>query len=456
MNPQNTDNKHNQKPGTELKQLKTKKMNMKKSGILITLFLSGILLFTSCNKDENGNNNNNQPSEAQTAWSKDLAFPVNPAIGQNYMPAIDENDHIYILSSDYNNGYAIQAFDKDGAELWSKTNNSASPHHNMPTCFQGKLFFTSNQKVVCLNASDGNQLWEYNLPDSMLSISSSIAIAQQKVLITLERETAEHSYLFALNPNDGSVAGALAITSDRVWLNMAAYGNTVYLASGYLYKVTVNADGSMKLDWSVQLPGDDPTYYFNFEKDMVIASNGNVTFAYGELANPSMDILISYNNQGQKLWEYERPYASRITLDEQGHVYDGGINDLIKIDGLTGQKSWAVEPPSESEYISMGSFTSMIHAKDENMYCGDVYGIYGANYSGQIKYAAYASTIGIDNATPFTDITLLSNGNIIVMTMGEDGGNGKIHCIKADTKGISTSGWPKRGADAANTFNASL
>jgi hypothetical protein len=186
---------------------------------------------------------------------------------------------------------------------------------------------------------------------------------------------------------------------------------------------------------------------------MVIAPNGNVTFAYSELGNPSLDILISYNSQGQKLWEYERPYASRITLDGEGNVYDGGIKDLIKIDGATGQKIWAVKPPSEFEYVIMGSFTSMVHAIDGNMYCGDVYGIYGSDYTGKIKYSVYSSTLDIGDATPFSDVTLLSNGYIIVLTMG-DGENGSINCIKADTKGISTKGWPKRGANAANTFNA--
>lgn len=427
---------------------------MKKVGILSISILSAIIFFSSCKKDEI--DSDIKPTDnAKVEWTKQLVLPINPALGQNYMPAVDENDNIYVLMSDFNGGYAMQAYDKSGTELWNKSQNNVNPHNQMPTYFQNKLIFTSDKKVICLNASNGSLAWEYNIPDSMQYITSAIAIANNFALITLERETAENSYLFALDPNDGSIAGTLAITDDRVWLNMAARGNTVYLAHGFLYQVTVNTDGSMNLNWSKQLPGNDPTVYYNFEDDMVIAPNGNVTFAYGELSNPSLDIIISYNNQGQKLWEYERQYASRITLDEQGNVYDGGIKDLIKIDGATGQKIWAIEAPSEFEYISMGNFTSMIHANDGNLYCGDIYGIYGSNYSGEITYSAYSSTLGIGDSVPFTDVTILSNGNIIVMTMG-DGANGSIHCIKADTGGISTKGWPKRGADAANTFNASL
>lgn len=428
---------------------------MTKIKFLIAIYFVAIL-FSSCEKDELIDNDNNQTTNANIEWYKELALPINPALGKNYMPAVDENDNIYVLMRDFNGGgYAMQAFDKNGTELWSKSQNNVNPHNQMPTFFQNKLYFTSDKKVVSLNATDGSNSWEYNIPDSMLFITSSIAIVENYVLVTLQSGTADHSYLFALNANNGSVAGTLAITDDRVWLNMAARGNTVYLAHGFLYKVTVAANGSMNLDWSVQLPGDDPTYYFNLEKDIVIAPNGNITFAYSELANPSLDILISYNNQGQKLWEFERQFASRITLDEYGNIYDGGNKDLIKIDGATGQKVWAVKPPSEFEYVIMGSFTSMMHANNGNMYCGDVYGIYGSDYSGKIKYSVYSSTLGIGDATPFSDVTLLSNGNIIVLTMG-DGTNGSIHCIKADTKGISTKGWPKRGANAANTFNASL
>jgi outer membrane protein assembly factor BamB len=422
---------------------------------LFIAFIFVITLLSSCEENEIDGDNNNA-SDAKTEWTKTLALPINPALGGNYMPAVDENDNIYVLMRDFespNGGYTMQAFDKNGKELWKKSHKEVTPHNQMPTYFQNKLFFTSDDKVVCLNANDGSTAWEYHLPDSMLFITSSIAVVENFILITLEKETAQHSYLFALNVNNGSVAGTLPITENRVWLNMAARGNTVYLAHGHLYKVTVSANGSMKLDWSVQLPGNDASYYYNFEKDMVIAPNGNVTFAYGEQGNPSMDILISYNNQGQKLWEYERQYASRITLDEQGNVYDGGIKDLIKINGASGEKVWSVKPPSEFEFVLMGSFTSMVHANDGNLYCGDVYGIYGSDSDGKIKYSVYSSTLELGDATPFSDVTLLSNGNIMVLTMG-DGANGSIHCIKAATKGVSTKGWPKRGANAANTFNA--
>lgn len=425
---------------------------MTKIKFLIAIYFVAIL-FSSCKKNEIIDDDNNQTTDAKIEWTKELALPINPALGQNYMPAIDENDNIYVLMSDFNEGYAMQAFDKNGTELWRKSHNNIYPHNQMPTFFQNKLFFTSDKKVVSLNASDGSYAWEYNIPDSMLFITSSIAIVENYILVTLESGTADHSYLFALDPSSGTVVGTLAVSDDRVWLNMAARGNTVYLAHGFLYKVTVGANGSMNLDWCVQLPGDDPTYYLNFEKDMVIAPNGNVTFAYGERANPFTDILISYDNQGQKLWEFERQYASRITLDEQGNVYDGGNKDLIKINGVSGQKVWSVKPPSKFEYVEMGSFTSMIHAKDGNLYCGDIYGIYGSNYSGEIKYSVYSSTLVLGESVPFSDVTFLSNGNIIVLTMG-DGSNGSIHCIKGNTQGISTKGWAKRGANAANTFNA--
>jgi len=399
------------------------------------------------------NNENNNSTNATLEWTKTLALPINPSISKNYMPAIDENDNIYVLLKGMT-GYAIQAFDKNGKELWTKKDNVINPHNNMPTYFQNKLIFTSADKVICHNTINGDVEWEFSKPDSILSITPAIAIVNDYILITLERETAEFSYMFALNPNNGDVVNSIPVSPDREWLNIAANKNIVYLASGYLYQVTVNPNGSMKLNWSVQLPGNDPTYYINFENDLVISPDGNITFAYSENGNPSLDILISFDNNGKKIWEYERQYSSHITLDEQGNIIDGGIDDLLKIDGSTGKKIWATEPPSEYSFVKMGSYTSMVHADDGNMYCGDIYGIYGVNSNGDVKYSTYNTNIS--NGTPFSDITLLSNGNIIVLSMGDsnnEDNKGNIHCIKANTKGIANKGWPKRGGNAANTFN---
>ncbi len=395
--------------------------------------------------------------EANVLWTSELALPINPSLGGNYMPAVDDDDNIYVLMRNFDGGlwggYAMQKFDKNGNEMWVKqsTEEGYTPHNQMPTFYNNRLYFTTDEKVVCLNAGTGNSEWEYNVPDSMLYITPAIAIVNNQVLITLENFTAEHSYLFALDPASGRVKSTLGITDSRVWLNMAARGNTVYLAYGKLYKVTVNAGGSMHLDWSVQLPGGDPTYYISFENDIVISPNGDVSFAYAENRNAQLDHIISYNSSGTKLWEYERSYASHITLDEDGNIYDGGINDLLKIDAASGQKAWETEPPSET--LGFGnSFTAMVHAANGVMYCGDVYGIYGVNYSGEVKYSLFPEKIS-GTSTPLTDVTLLGNGNIIVMSMGEDGGNGNIHCIEAETEGIAATGWPKRGGDAANTFN---
>lgn len=428
---------------------------MKKPEFIWGLVLISMVGLSSCIKDDPTGEDNDPTIDAKTEWTKSLALPVNPAIRQNYMPAVDDQDNVYVLMCDFIEGYAIQAFDKNGTELWQKSDPTVTPHHNMPTYFDGQVFFATDKKVISLDAADGSKAWEYLIPDSMLYITSALAVVEDFILITLESGTAEHSYLFALNARSGSVAGTLAVTTDRIWLNLAARGNLVYLVHGSLYQVTVNSNGSMTLNWQVQLPGDDPTYYFSFGRDMVISENGQVTFAYAEQANPSLDIIVSYNSQGELLWSYERPFASRLTLDDQGNIYEGGVKDLIKIDGSTGQKVWSATPPSEYDLISMGSFTSMVHAADGNTYCGDIYGIYGTNGEGKNKYEVYPSTLEISDV-PFTDVTLLSNGNIIVLTMGGEVEHGWIHCIKANTGGISSKGWPKRGGDAANTFNGDL
>jgi hypothetical protein len=73
-------------------------------------------MFSSCKKDEIiDDDNNNQATDAKTEWTKPLALPINPALGKNYMPAVDGNDNIYVLMRNFEGdgyGYAMQKFDK--------------------------------------------------------------------------------------------------------------------------------------------------------------------------------------------------------------------------------------------------------------------------------------------------------------------------------------------------------
>jgi len=87
---------------------------MKKIGIISIGIFWAIAMLSSCKKNEI-TDNNNPLIDAKTEWTKTLAVPINPALGQNYMPAVDENDNIYVLMQDWENmdgGYILQAFDK--------------------------------------------------------------------------------------------------------------------------------------------------------------------------------------------------------------------------------------------------------------------------------------------------------------------------------------------------------
>src|SRR5574344_1630237 len=167
---------------------------------IVMLFIFG---FTACDNgtDIHGDDPNNTETTADVVWKNELTLPINPALSYNYMPAVDENNNIYVLMQNFEGGlwggYAMQKFDKDGKELWVKQSTEAgcTPHNQMPTFYKNNLYFTTDAKVICLDASSGDSKWEYEVPDSMQYITPAIAVVNDMILITLEPFTAEKSYL---------------------------------------------------------------------------------------------------------------------------------------------------------------------------------------------------------------------------------------------------------------------
>ncbi len=424
---------------------------------LLWAIIVGLTMW-SCEKDKSNSDDDNQEGEAQSAdivWQQKLSIPINPALGSNYMPAIDENDNIYVMMSDWNNygsgemGNVLQAFDKNGNALWERSTAGEDPDFQMVTYYENKLYFTTGKKIVCLDAEDGSDLWNYNVPDSFL-VSYSLVIANNRVLTSMQSFDAENSYLFAFDSENGTINSTLAITDDRAVMAMAAKGSTVYLTYDFLYSVNVTSSG-LSLNWKTVLPGNSPEYggdYKNIADDIAIAPNGNIIFTYGVLSDLSTRRVICYSSGGTELWQSDNE-ARHLVVDADNDIYLCN-DDLIKLDGASGSEIWSTSAPAET--FGLGSFRSVTVGTDEVMYNGDYFGIYAAENTGNLKYYTPAATVS--ETGPLTYITLLSNGNIILLCMGDDEDErGILICMKGSSGGVQDEIWAKWGCNAANTFN---
>jgi len=412
-----------------------------------------LVFTTSCNKDKN-----NPSDDSEVVWSANLELFINPALGRNYMPAVDENDNIYVMMADWDGnaglGYALQAFDKDGKQLWIKTDDNVSVFTQMVTYFDGKIIYPTSSQIVCLNSSDGTEAWTYTPPDS-LQTTYSIAIANNQLVAFISGFTSEYSYIYSFNPANGNINATEAFGGREEVCAMAANGSTLYITYNSLSSYNINTN-SIDLNWSSLLPNNNAYYedtYRNMLNDITIDPvNGNIFFAYENPTQYGEKWLIAYDKNGNKLWENETFQATHITACAENELYVS-YDNLFKLNGQSGSQIWEAVPPSETMGLG-NSINSTVYGNDDVLYAGDIYGIYGINNQGTEKYSAFPTSI-TGNGTPFTYVTLLSNGNIIVLAMSVDPDTepAKIYCLKASSGGVKKNIWAKWGANAANTFN---
>lgn len=429
---------------------------MKKYEIITLAFAAFLLTMASCRKDDDSTNGlQNGNGEMEVLWHNRLEVPVNPHGTSFEMPTLDEQDNIYIMSNDMSSGYALKAFDKDGNILWDKPGAGNYAVNEYVAYRNNRLYFTASEsmwdfgtRLISLHANDGSLAWDFQLPDSLWYMSKQIAITDNKVLITMRKNTASHSYLFAFDPSNGNITGTLPITENFEDFAIAVKGSTAYLTSDKLYSINLN---TMEVNWSVWLPGndDDNRYSENHYSFIGIAGNGNISFSYQINQFAEDRGVVTYSPSGEQLWNREIKWLSNyISIDNHGHVLvscNGG--KLFKLNGSNGDQIWQIEVPF------IGSFNDLILANDGTMYSGDVYGIYGVDENGDLKYHLENKLFTGLNATNLSNISLLGNGNIIVLAMDRDAGNGHIFCLKAGTGGIKAEGWAKSGGNAFNTLS---
>lgn len=430
---------------------------MKKSANV--LFLVAFLMFiTSCKKDSNDDTTTPTPTPntSDILWQKELTQAVQPG-WEEYMPAVDENDNVYALAGNVDNmnsptGFSLEAFDANGSTLWSIVNVEATPQRQLVTYYNHKLFVVAIEKLLCYNSQDGSLAWQYDIPDSLeTSHNIAMSIVDGNVALTLVGFTASNSHLFLFNTNDGSIITTKPVGPYRSKpISMAANGNMVYVVSDSVYAFEMQAS-EFNLQWKIQLPGTDNinyTAYYEIElNDVVIANNGNIIFLSLNTYNSNDYLLNSIASDGSINWSIAKSDISRHQIvDASNNIYYSQ-GDLLKINGSDGNAIWTAGAPEGT--MDMGSYNSVILSQNDNLYCGDLFGLYSLDNSGSSRFVKTVSSL---NAASFAYANLMSNGNIVLLGSNPDGGLGILYCIKNSDSGAADS-WAKWGANAANTFN---
>lgn len=434
---------------------------MKHLAITIYATIVCIVLFSACKKDNNNEAEKNEKNEPKPTvdivWKSSLSCNINPSMGYNYMPAVDENDNIYVMMIDWTNqqnGYVLQALDINGSILWTKSVNNDGVHRQMVTYYKGMLFYATKTKIMSLNASTGDELWSFACPDT-LSTTQAMAISNQQLITVFSGNFSFYSHVAAIDPFNGNL-NAMQVIGNRGEIHaIAAMGNDIYLTYNKIIKMRINS-ATIDLTWQQLLPNNTDEFditYRNMYNDVVIdPDNGNIYFTYGNIYMPNEKWLIAYDLNGNKLWESASFAAEHITVDQGNALYVSN-GKLVKLNGNNGKQIWTANPPD----VPAGSafkINSVVHGSNDVMYCGDYYGLCGINNAGAEQFKALMSSITTDD-TPFTYVTLLSNGDIIVLAMApSNSSNSPIYRIKnRPNSGVKASIWAKWGANRANTFN---
>jgi len=428
-------------------------------------FLVGVVimaLFFACGKDDNNDPDPKKNSNpADVLWQEQLSLPVNPAL-HAIVPAIDGNDNIYVLANKpggliLGGGFVLDAFNKNGSKLWNIAVDDLQVVEEKPLFFGGKLYLIaedwSTVYLQCYNAANGSKEWEVEV-GSM--VSRNMALVNGHILLFSQKTFLTNWILEAYNPSNGNLVAQLEKDDDKYLFGdegdtrLVANGNTAYVSDDVnLFAIEVATGGSLQVAWKSPLPDDNQVgTSILHRKGMIVTPGGNILLQYTtDSYNNYSDAVASYDNKGNLLWRYytEERISNRMTADTENSIFIGG-GKMMKLDAKTGQVAWNAEGPAE--LFGMSSFSTPILGKNGNLYSWDFMGMYMLEKDGKMK--SYYLAGDVSDSNPFSSVSLLGNGNIILILMGE--GNGQIFCIKESSGGIA-SGWVKNAANNANTYN---
>lgn len=403
------------------------------------ILMAAIAVLSSCGKDDPANPDNpddpNNPDDpiVEVVWSTNLLHTVQTTT--NHYPAIDDNGNIYLITKEYGVGSIIQAFDKDGNELWRKQKDEY-PRNYLVSYYNGSIYFLTTDELVCLNAQNGDERWAVSdqIEDDLgIGNQDNFTFVGNNLVIPLINT--KGTFLVKLDPSSGLSNGSKKVCNqNRVVPRIGAKGNTIYIAEDSLYAISESG-----LVWSANIEDTEQTTKDVY--DLVVTQNNDIVLSTkSEMSNQKSVYL--YKSE-ELLWS--KNFGTDVLTPTISELSNGNLvlamGSLLSVDATNGTEIWKVE----SEILK--SFETANVATEGNIYGGNAYGIWGIDNNGSTVFEFDA------NGDPLSNSILQNNENIIVLSMGTD--NSIIHCIKKEsTDGNAQNVWSSYGANAANTFNA--
>jgi outer membrane protein assembly factor BamB len=430
---------------------------MKKN--LILLFSIGLIIFSSCKKEDGTNPSNpgENPSEHPIIWQYEYGQ------SQEYsttIPAMDEQGNIYFSIQNGERQKTVYAYGitKDGEALWNKEYSAPIYCDISHVIYKGgKIFFFITQtdelydeaeKIICLDAASGAELWSFTPDYHAMRPVQAIAVTDNYVLIAADwgPTSADSKQLHYFDHSGNLIKSVLIENHIQIEL-LSVVGQSLYLGllnyalePARLGIIKMNLESNY-IDWEF-IPDEyyDGAYFA--QRSLAIDNDNRVLFIYRSAFGTGSHNLYILNGDGS--------LNKIISGHDDNHeffdiIIDKDNNFYHSIDGFAkyapaGDQVWKFHFESSLPVVTnfrtgciIGSNDYIYHAEDD--------AIVNVNTSGELAWAMYQDTHFKDPGYPL----LSADGNVIVV------GDKYVTCIKGDGATIQDAPWPRIYCNNGNT-----
>jgi len=409
------------------------------------IFATVILLLQSCDEALLPDPDDNQINRLQ--WTYDFSTIMAHSL-DNQIPAIDEEGNIY-LAADVQYGGQIIKLSESGQELWLKK-ESDFPLSRL-IYLDGKVFYITDNKLMCRQASDGEKLWEADAPGGY----KTLALTNDKIYTIKFVDGGifgSNNTLLAYDHSGNQVwetkvqysaidtmcyANAISVNGNNIYLGVfAEVNNSDFAIINYVDEGNIVSKGWTWLapeDYSVG--GGTPRI-----KDFAIDDNNNLVFG---MQNSSVQYIFSLSPSGTENWHSETSLSqiiSSVSVDGSGNCF-ASYDRCEKVDnnGVV----WSSEIKNDWDYLGYTSKGPAI-SDNGNLYFQNSSKLLTAiDPDGIFLWEQFYNCEYCNDV--FHNVTINRNGDIILIAKAA------VYCFKGNGKGLANTGWPKPYADYGNT-----
>jgi len=353
----------------------------------------------------------------------------------------------------------VFANDKDGNALWDKQySNPDNLTISKVMYIDNKVIYTVvnydalyyyQETIYCLNASDGNIIWEYS-PNFINERLIEAMAATSDYLVVGARWGGDYPDIAQLHYFDlssGALIKSVDLGDDEV-KQISIVGNSVYLGVQFMTGKSYYAPKVMKMnlesnniDWTFHPEYDLDVKYVFEQRSISIDANGRAYCMIREEYGVESSNLYIVNADGTlantiigQEWNVE---IYNILIDRDNNFYIA--MPIFSKYSPDGDKIW--EFYSGTDVPNSNFRTGCILGDNDTIYHAEDGGVLNVNTIGEIAWAKY-------NETNFTKpgYPLLTNdGNMVVV------GDLFVSCIKGDGAKIQNAPWPRVYQNNGNT-----